>query len=237
VTPFGIPNARDFLAPPPPALDTLEYAKDYAEVKRVGSAGADLSDRPQDRADVARFYAATSPGYLWSLSARQVADAQQRSLSHNARTLAVMTMSINDALIASFASKYEYTTWRPETGIRQGDSDGNHRTEEDPLYATYVATPCFPSYPSNHASGSNGGAEALRRAYGEGEHVITMTNPLIPAIAGITLNYETFNEICSDIDDARVYGGIHWRYDQDAGNRLGREVATYIHKNRLRRVH
>jgi hypothetical protein len=39
------------------------------------------------------------------------------------------------------------------------------------------------------------------------------------------------------VDDARVYGGIHWRFDQDAGNVLGRAVATYIHKNLLRRVH
>jgi cysteine-rich repeat protein len=144
-----------------------------------------------------------------------------------------MAMAINDALIASFASKYTYLTWRPETAIRQGDFDGNDRTVGDPLFATYVPTPCFPSYPSDHASGSNGGAEALRRAYGEGGHVITMSNPLVPSIAGITLHYGTFNEITNDIDDARVYGGIHYRYDQEAGNRLGRAVATYIHKNLL----
>jgi hypothetical protein len=42
--------------------------------------------------------------------------------------------------------------------------------------------------------------------------------------------------MCDDIDDARVYGGIHFRHDQDAGNRLGRAVATYIHKSLLRRV-
>jgi hypothetical protein len=234
---FGVPDAREFISPPPPALESVAYAKDYAEVQRVGSAGADLTDRPQDRADVARFYAASSPGYVLSLAARQVAFAQQRSLSHNARTLAVMAMSINDALIASFATKYTYNLWRPETAIREGEADDNYRTEGDPLFATYVLTPCFPSYPSNHASGSNGGAEALRRAYGEGEHVITMSNPLVPAVSGITLNYETFGQISNDVDDARVYGGIHWRFDQEAGNRLGRAVATYIDKNLLRPLH
>ena len=100
-----------------------------------------------------------------------------------------------------------------------------------------MLTPCFPSYPSNHASGSGGGAEALRRAYGEGEHAITMTNPNVPAIAGLAFQYETFNEMCNDIDDARVYGGIHFQFDQDAGNRLGRNVATYVHKNLLKAVH
>jgi hypothetical protein len=39
------------------------------------------------------------------------------------------------------------------------------------------------------------------------------------------------------VDDARVYGGIHWRFDQEAGNRLGRAVATYIDKNLLRPLH
>lgn len=237
VQPFGVPNVADFIAPPPPAPDVVAYAKDYAEVKWVGSAGAGPDDRPQDRADAARFYAASSPGYIWSLAARQVAMAQGRSLSHNARTLAVMAMSINDALIASFASKYTYTTWRPETAIRMGEADGNYRTEGDPLFATFVPTPCFPSYPSNHASGSNGGAEALRRAYGEGEHAITMTNPNAAPIASLTFYYDTFDAMCNDIDDARVYGGIHFRFDQDAGSRLGRSVATYIHKNLLRPIH
>ena len=237
VRPFGIPDAADFIAPPPPALTSVAYAKDYAEVKLVGSAGAGGGERPADRADVARFYAASSPGYIWSLAARQVAAAQGRSMSHNARTLAVMAMSINDALIASFASKYTYKLWRPETAIRAGDTDGNARTADEDGFATYILTPCFPSYPSNHASGSGGGAEALRRAYGEGEHVITMTNPLAAPISGLSFTYDTFNAICNDIDDARVYGGIHFRFDQDAGNRLGREVATYVHKNLLRRVH
>ena len=118
-----------------------------------------------------------------------------------------------------------------------GEADGNYRTEGDPLFATFVPTPCFPSYPSNHASGSNGGAEALRRAYGEGEHAITMTNPNAAPIASLTFYYDTFDAMCNDIDDARVYGGIHFRFDQDAGNRLGRSVATYIHKNLLRPIH
>ena len=238
VRPFALPNVTDFIAPPPPALESLAYAKDYAEVKVAGSAGAGGGERPQDRADVARFYGASSPGYIWSVAARQVAAVQGRSMTHTARTLAVMAMSINDALITSFASKYTYKLWRPETAIRLGDTDHNARTEADTSFATFILTPCFPSYPSNHASGSNGGAEALRRAYGEGEHVITMTNPFGPGpISGMSFTYDTFNAMCQDIDDARVYGGIHFRFDQDAGNRLGREVATYVHKNLLRPVH
>ena len=194
------------------------------------------TERPQDRADVARFYAASSPGYVFGLAARQLAVAQHRSMSHSTRALALMAMATNDALVASFATKYHYNFWRPETAIRAGDDDGSDRTEGDVGFQTFVATPCFPGYPSNHAAGSAGAAEILRRIYGAGGHDITLSNPAVAGIADITLHYTTLEQICDDIDDARVYGGIHFRFDQDAGARLGKYVATDVYKNNLRPV-
>ena len=41
----------------------------------------------------------------------------------------------------------------------------------------------------------------------------------------------------NDVSDARVYGGIHYRFDQDAGERMGREIATAVYKNNLRPLH
>lgn len=61
---------------------------------------------------------------------------------------------------------------------------------------------------------------------------ISLTNPAVP---GVVLHYTTFRAITDDIDDARVYGGIHFRFDEEAGGRLGRDVATYVIKNNLRR--
>ena len=98
----------------------------------------------------------------------------------------------------------------------------------------YITTPCFPSWPSNHGSGSNSAAEILRREFGAAGHDITITNPAVP---GLTYHYTSFKQITDDIADARVYGGIHYRFDQDAGGRLGRDIATYVHKNNLRPVH
>jgi hypothetical protein len=43
--------------------------------------------------------------------------------------------------------------------------------------------------------------------------------------------------LVKDVSDARVYGGIHFRFDQDAGERMGREIATSVYKNNLRPVH
>ena len=229
VTPFGIENAADFIASPPPALDSNEYAKDFNEVKSVGSKTS--TERPQDRTDVARFYAAASPGYVMNLAARQVSAEQGRSIFHNARAFALINMAINDSFVASFATKYHYNFWRPETAIHGGDVDGNRKTEADNTWEPLILAPCFPSYGSNHASGSYGGAEVLRRLYGAGGHSITMSHPNSP---GLVFQYSEFKEITSDIDDARIFGGIHFRFDQEAGARIGREVATAVVHGNLR---
>ncbi len=233
VTPFGVRSVDRFISAPPPAITSRKYAKDYLEVKTVGA--IDSTERPQDRTDVAVFYAAASPAFVFNTAAQQVSMAQRRSLSHTARALALANMAINDSLIASFATKYHYDYWRPETAIRAGDTDDNERTESDPNFAPLILTPCFPSYPSNHASGSYGGAEVLERIYGAGRHAITLT----ATVGGtpMTLKYTRFSQITHDIDDARVYGGIHFRFDQEAGARLGRAVAGSVYRHNLGRDH
>ena len=130
-------------------------------------------------------------------------------------------MASNDSLVASFWTKYHYKLWRPETAIREGNVDGNPKTDADLAYLPYILTPCFPSYPSNHGSGSNSAAEILRRVYGAGGHHITMTNPAVP---GVTFHYTRFSQITDDISDARIYGGIHFRFDQEAGADLGHDI-------------
>ena len=232
VTPFGIERASDFLLGPPPALTSNAYARTYNEVMTVGSASS--TERPQDRADVVLFYAATSPTQVFNQAARQVAQQQQRTLSENARALALINMAISDSLVASFYNKYHYNFWRPETAIRAGATDGNPKTAPDPDFMPFIVTPCFPSYPSNHGSGSGGGAEVMRRLYGEGGHSITVSNPAVP---NTVLQYTSFKQITDDISDARVYGGIHFRTDQDAGARLGRAVGAAVYKINLRPVH
>jgi PAP2 superfamily len=217
ITPFGIPSASDFVLGPPPSLTSEQYAKAYNEVMTVGS--IDSTQRPPDRADVALFYAASSPTQVFNQAAEQVAIEMGGSLSENARTLALINMAMSDSLVASFLNKYRYTFWRPETAIHAGG---------DPSWTPFIVTPCFPSYPSNHGSAGNGGAEVLRRLYGEAGHSITLTNPAVP---NIVLQYTSFKQITDDISDARVYGGIHFRTDQEAGADLGRAVGTAVYKN------
>jgi hypothetical protein len=233
ITPFGIPSVSEFLLDPPPALDSNQYAKTYNEVKAVGSLNS--TERPQDRANVVLFYAASSPTQVFNQAARQVvAQEGWHSLSENARAFALINMAINDGAVTTFFDKYHYSFWRPETAIHAGDSDGNRKTDADPNWVPFIVTPCFPSYPSAHGTLSGAGAEVMRRLYGEAGHAITLSNPAVPTIV---LHYGSFRQITDDISDARVYGGIHFRTDQDAGARLGRAVGTVVYKNNLRAMH
>lgn len=228
VTPFGLEEGSQFRLPPPPGIRTGKYAHDYNEVKLVGK--SDSAFRPQDRTDVARFFAAASPVQTWNPPARQVSLAQGRTLSENARIFALLAMAVGDASIASYESKYYYNFWRPLTAIWGGDSDNNLLTDPDGSWFPLLPTPAFPSYPSAHATLSGAARRVLERVFGKQGHAITLNNPTL----GITLNYTAFKQICDDIDDARVYGGIHFRFEQEAGARQGKDVGNYILDHYLR---
>ena len=140
--PFGIPSASDYLLGSPPALTSNEYAKAYSEVMTVESVSS--TERPQDRANVALFYAASSPTQVLNQAAVQVAQQPGGSLSENARALALINMAMSDSLVASFLYKYHYNFWRPDTAIHAGHTDGNPKTEADPNYVPFITTPVFP---------------------------------------------------------------------------------------------
>ena len=228
LTPFGVQSNDQFRSAPPPALTSSQYARDFAE---VASAGRNNSDtRPQDRSDVARLYAALSAVGAWNGAAQQMAAADPRSLSEHARILAVLNMAISDGLAMSMETKYHYKLWRPETAIRAGDADGNDRTAGDTGFAPFIATPCFPSYPSAHASASYAARVVLERVWGSGGHSIDLSHP---AVSGVVAHYSSLKQITDDIDDARVFGGIHFRFDQEAGALQGRRVGQYVFTNVL----
>jgi len=229
VTPFAIQSSNQFRSEPPPALTSKKYAFDYSEVRTVGDINS--IERPRDRTDVARFYAVSSPVAVFNPTARQIITENDASLSESARTLALINMAISDALFSVFDTKYHYTFWRPETAIHAGDLDSNPRTDANPSFVPLITTPCFPSYPSAHASASYSAREVLERLFSSGRHSITLSNPALP---GLIFKYRRLQEITDDIDDARVYGGIHFRFDQEAGARMGRRVGAYVYRYKLR---
>jgi hypothetical protein len=229
VKPFGFQSADQFRLDDPPALSSARYARDYNEVRMMGGANSVL--RPKDRSDVARFYAVTSPVGVWNPVARQLSIAAANSIVQNAHALALLNMAMHDAAVATFDSKYEYNFWRPETAIRMGQTDGNGATDADPSFTPFITSPCFPSYPSAHAALSNAACEVLERLYSSRRRSLVLSSPAAP---DITLRYNKLREITEDIDDARVYGGIHFRFDQEAGADLGRRIGEYLFKHSIR---
>ena len=223
VKPFVIRRVKAFRSPPPPALDSARYARAYAEVKEKGA--RDSTQRPADRTTVAKFYEVFGDAALWNPVARQLAVEARQTLAENAHAFALMNVALHDLTIALVETKYHYHFWRPETAIPAGASDGNPRTEPDASFLTLIPTPCHPGYPSGHAATTGVAREVLERIYGDSGHRIVLTHPSMP---GVRFEYSTLGEIADDIDDARVFGGIHFAFDQSAGREQGRRVGAHV---------
>ena len=232
VTPFAIDSVARYRVPPPPALRSERYARNYEEVKRVGDIAS--RERPKDRADVARFFAPDDIVPIYFSAARQVSLAQRKTLAENARIFALLGMAIFDAMVVCFDSKYFYDYWRPVTAIRLGHTDGNRHTDADPTWTPFVFTPPFPSYPSGHASFGGAARRVLERVFGKDGHTITLATPEVP---DVVLHYASWKQITDDIDDARIYGGAHYRFDQEEAARQGRKVGRYVLRHWLRPLH
>ena len=231
VTPFGVESSAQFRSNPPPALDSGKYTKHFAEVSTVGSKTS--AARPGDRAAVAQFYNIVLAVGTWNPVARQLAAARGTTLSENARAFALLNVAIHDALVTVMETKYHYRLWRPETAIRGASTDGNPQTIEDSAYEPFITTPCFPGYPSAHASSASAAARIIEKIWGPAGHQITLSTP---QLSGIVLQYWRIDQITADIDDARVYGGIHFRFDQEAGAHQGRRIGKYVLRTLMRPV-
>jgi hypothetical protein len=231
VTPFGLESASQFRSEPPPPLDGRWYARDFNEVKEVG--GETSPARPQHKTDIARFYNAVLAVATWNPAVSQVAMAHKMSLSDRARLFALLNMAISDALVSVMETKYEYNLWRPATAIHNADLDSNPKTDADPAFQPLITAPCFPTYGSAHAAASYAARQVAEAFFGDRRVAISLSNAAAP---GIVLHYDTFEEITDDIDDARVYGGIHFRFDQRAGARQGRSIGRWVHARHLRPV-
>lgn len=235
VTPFAIESGARFRPGTPPSIHSAKYARDYDAVKAFGSLNSNL--RSPEKTDVARFYAVVLGIDSYNPAARQVSAVQGKSLSENARTFALLAMAVSDSLIASMNAKYHYNYWRPVTAIRNADTDTNRKTDPDAGFLPLITTPPFPSYPSNHASMGGAARAVLEEIFGDSGHAITLASAKIPEVVR---NYTSWKQITDEIDDARIYGGIHFRFDQEAGARLGRNIGKDILQHELRpmkRVH
>jgi hypothetical protein len=228
MTPWVLTRPSQFRLPPPPALDSPEYAKDLDELFKMGVYFG--SGRSQDQSDLALFWAGNTPLY-WNRIASQLSAERGLSFTENAHLFALLNVSMADAGIACWDGKYRYVFWRPITAIR----DGFTPVDSDPNWIPWLdffpgGTPAHPEYPSGHSTVSGSAAFILAAAFGENTafSVISETTP------GKTRSFASFSDAVAEIANARVFGGIHFRTSCVRANTLGRAVADYVSRHALR---
>lgn len=219
VVPFTMVAPWQYRLKGPPALASTQYAKDYEEVKRLGSKNS--TARTPEQSEMARYWYEGSP-QGWSRIARVV--AAQRGLDRwdSARLLALVNAAIADGFIAGFDTRYLYDLWRPVTAIRAGDMDGNDATPADPAWETFLNTPPIPDYPSTHSVSGGAAAAVLARFFGGDQVAFSMTSGA--PFAGITRSFKSFSQASQENADSRVYAGIHFRSACRDGIMLGEQI-------------
>jgi hypothetical protein len=227
--PFGLVSPSQFRPPPPPALDSPEYAAAFDEVKAYGR--ADSVVRTPDQTGYAVWWMEFTDGSLNRL-ARDLVARKRPNLWQAARMFALLNMSMFDGYVASWDSKFHYNHWRPFTAIRGAADDGNAATEPDAGWEPLRTTPPFPEYASTHSTVCNSSFEILKRTFGDR---VFFTMQTITAPPGMpTRSFASFSQAGAECADSRVRLGFHFRYATDQGAALGRRLARYVDTHHLR---
>ncbi len=228
----GLGQARSFLLarndqfrpPPPPALDSPSYLNSLAEVRSVGR---DTSGtRTAQQTDTALFWEQSSISAYNQVLRAILADTK-RGLLWQSRLVAAFHAVTIDAQIAIHEAKYTYVFWRPVTAIRTGS------VGQDPNWTPLFVTPRHPEYPSGH-TGYAGAAQAVLESLvgprpDEPIEVSSTTDP------GVTHTFHRWSAITQENVDGRVWEGVHYRFSDEAGVKVGRAVADW-ELPRLRRL-
>jgi hypothetical protein len=237
MTPWVISTPSQFRPGGPPALTSARYATDFNETKLIGNLTSTV--RTPDQTIYSWFWAQSTATYLWNHAAdvllerrargddddderRFSRDEHRGSLLESAHLLALLDIAMADAAIACWDAKYTYVAWRPVTAI--------------PLEASWMplfATPAHPEYPSGHSTVSGAAGAVLANFFGENTH-FTIDNDLL---IGVTRSYRSFTQALTEVKNARIYAGIHFRFSCDDGQDVGEQVGSWVLDHALLPAH
>jgi hypothetical protein len=239
VRPFLLKSPGQFQTEPPAPLTSTEWVRAFNEVKMYGR--ATNSPRTAEQTAIARFWTANVIRQF-NRAARDLATAQTLSLLETARLLAMVNTVSADALMSVLNSKYRFLFWRPVTAIDPaavtadgygpvpGFDDGNPATVEEPGWRPLLTTPNHPEYPGAHGTNTSAMAEVFSEFLGTEDIDLDIHGFDAAGAAGnldAVRHFDTADELRTEIVDARLWGGIHYRFSTEAGVQLGRKVAHY----------
>ncbi len=228
--PFAMTSSSQFSPSNVPALTSQQYTDAFNEVKSLGAATG--STRTTDQTNIAKFWAdgagtITPPGHLNQL-AHVVADQQGNTMAQNARLFAMLNVALADAAIMAWNTKYATEVWRPITAIRAADTDGNANTTADTAWTPLLTTPPFPSYVSGHSSFSGAAAAVLAGFFGKDNISFTLSSE-DPSISA--RSFTSFSQAAQEAGMSRIYGGIHYQFDNQDGLAAGKSLGQYVTAN------
>ena len=228
IRPFGLGYPEQCNEPIRLDFSTDPNSTFYKQAAEVLETSDNLTD---EQREIARFWIDTpgitgAPSGHWMLIATQFAEQEDLTLDRAAEMYTLLSMSIADAFISAWDTKYEVNLVRPVTYINR-----NLRRN----WAPYVESPPFPEYPSGHSVGSGAAQEILTIMFGQA--AFTDRTPIINGHENIQRSFTSFQAAADEAAISRMYGGIHYRAAIELGLRQGRCVAQAVLNNvRLRSV-
>jgi hypothetical protein len=221
VQPFTMRAPSQFRPGPPPPLASDKWEDAFNEVKVRGALVG--SNRTPQETLQALFWTDNAPTQ-YNRYLRRLAAEQHLAPADKARLYAEINMAAADGGIACFDGKYAYGFWRPVTAIPAADTDDNAATVADPGWLPAVVTPNHPEYPSAHACVSGAIAETLAAFFGT--DVVTST--IDSAVTNTSAEFASFSDLYQYVHEARILGGLHYRFSMKAGRRVGRGVSLQL---------
>ncbi len=219
VTPFVLPSGNFFRPGPPPAVGSLDYAQELAVVEAIGSVSNNL--RTVDQTHIAQFYKQDAELTV-NQAARILSVRYGLSLEENALLFVLVDIAAADARIAVWDAKYTYLFWRPVTALN-ANPDGSV-TNGYADWLPLITTPAHPSYPSGHSGTVNAGFDVLQAFFGDKQTLTLSTTTAGEPPRTI----KRLSQGESENGWSRIYGGIHYSFDNQQGQHIGDKVAAYV---------
>lgn len=245
VVPFIVPSAEMLRTDGPNPLTSDAYARDFNEIKQLGSLTS--ASRTADQTEAAIWW--QSNGAFWNGVTRAiVATRPELDVVENARLFAMEDLAAADGFIGCYNDKYFWQFWRPIAAIRAGDDDGNPTTQGDPNwtplfdpgasqlglnFGPLLFTPPFPDHPSAHSCASSAIVQTMQDFFGTDKIAFSAYSTRTHT----TRSFDRLSDALKEVIDARVWGGIHFRTADLQGAVLGKKVAHYLSKHYFRPVH